>query len=558
MFDDPHFLALESEIKAPAKFNFPFYYDPHPLAVKAAEKLMCFLENEAEGYGWEFGFKDGESGQSRGRMFGILVVEAKNGKIGFVAAYSGNTPIPDKGYPFVPPVFDFWDKNDFYLKGIKEYERLTQQIDQLENAKDFIELKSKYFIVEIEAAKEISELQELIKSSKKTRDEIRAKGSLELSPEEFELLNLKMVKESTDLNYSFKRLKKSWRERLEQLKTEINVIETTIENIFQERKLLSNSLQERIFKGFQFLNRYGATKGLDEIFANTALKFPPSGAGECAAPRLLQYAFKMGYKPITMAEFWWGVSSKDEIRGHKNYYPACRGKCFPILSHMLLGLEVEENPLLSNPDKNVNIEIVYEDSFLLVINKPHGLLSVPGKEIQDSVFSRIQLKYPDATGPLIVHRLDMDTSGLMLIAKNSEIYKKLQSQFIRRKVKKRYVALLEGVVRIDTGSIELPLIGDYINRPRQMVSFETGKKALTHFEVIWRKAGRTLINFYPHTGRTHQLRVHAAHKLGLNCPIVGDDLYGIKDKRLYLHAEALEFEHPVTKEIIKLEQLSGF
>jgi tRNA pseudouridine32 synthase/23S rRNA pseudouridine746 synthase len=334
--------------------------------------------------------------------------------------------------------------------------------------------------------------------------------------------------------------------------------QSTIENIIQERKLLSNSLQERIFKGFQFLNRYGATKGLDEIFANTALKFPPSGSGECAAPRLLQYAFKMGYKPITMAEFWWGASSKDEIRGHKNYYPACRGKCFPILSHMLLGLEVEENPLLSNPDKNANIGIVYEDSFLLVINKPHGLLSVPGKEIQDSVFSRIQLKYPDATGPLIVHRLDMDTSGLMLIAKNSEIYKKLQSQFIRRKVKKRYVALLEGVVRIDSGSIELPLIGDYINRPRQMVSFESGKNALTYFEVIWRKAGRTLINFYPHTGRTHQLRVHAAHKLGLNCPIVGDDLYGMKDTRLYLHAEGLEFEHPVTKEIIKLEQLSGF
>jgi tRNA pseudouridine32 synthase/23S rRNA pseudouridine746 synthase len=259
-----------------------------------------------------------------------------------------------------------------------------------------------------------------------------------------------------------------------------------------------------------------------------------------------------------MAEFWWGATSKDEMRQHKQFYPACRGKCQPILSHMLAGIEVEDNILLAESSMIEDPKILFEDEYLMVISKPAGLLSVPGKEIQDSVYIRILLKYPMLTGPLIVHRLDMDTSGLMLIAKNIKIYKALQAQFIQRKVKKRYLALLDGLIDYDNGIIELPLIEDYINRPRQMVSFEDGKKSITHFEVIERKDGRTLIHFYPKTGRTHQLRLHAAHHLGLNCPILGDDLYGKKDKRLYLHAAEIEFLHPFSNAILKIVDNANF
>jgi tRNA pseudouridine32 synthase/23S rRNA pseudouridine746 synthase len=354
------------------------------------------------------------------------------------------------------------------------------------------------------------------------------------------------------------RLKKEWKEKINILEEQVLIFEKIIKEKTKARKLLSNGLQESIYNGFQFLNISGQTKGLSEIFAGTAIKFPPSGAGECAAPRFLQHAFKMGYKPISMAEFWWGATSKDEMRQHKQFYPACRGKCQPILSHMLAGIEVEDNILLAESSMIEDPKILFEDEYLMVISKPAGLLSVPGKEIQDSVYIRILLKYPMLTGPLIVHRLDMDTSGLMLIAKNIKIYKALQAQFIQREVKKRYLALLDGLIDYDNGIIELPLIEDYINRPRQMVSFEDGKKSITHFEVIERKDGKTLIHFYPKTGRTHQLRLHAAHHLGLNCAILGDDLYGKKDKRLYLHAAEIEFLHPCSNTILKIVDNANF
>jgi tRNA pseudouridine32 synthase / 23S rRNA pseudouridine746 synthase len=254
-----------------------------------------------------------------------------------------------------------------------------------------------------------------------------------------------------------------------------------------------------------------------------------------------------------MAEFWWGVSPKSEIRKHGQFYPACRGKCEPILAHMLDGLDVEKNPMLTNHAEGKEIEIIYEDDSILVINKPAEFLSVPGKNVEDSVLARIKNKLPEATGPLIVHRLDMSTSGLILIAKNKEVHKDLQNQFIERTVKKQYVALLEGIVSKDEGLIDLPLRVDLDNRPYQIVCYEYGKSAQTKWKVIERLNDQTKVNFYPITGRTHQLRVHAAHKFGLNTPIVGDDLYGSREKRLYLHAESIEFIHPVSKKTLKVQ-----
>ena len=286
---------------------------------------------------------------------------------------------------------------------------------------------------------------------------------------------------------------------------------------------------------------------MGEIFNNN----PPAGAGECAAPKLLNYAFEHQLKPIAMAEFWWGQSPKSEIRKHKQFYPACKSKCEPILlSHMLMGLEMESNPFEENPAAGKNIEIVYEDDILLVINKPAEFLSVPGKKISDSVYQRMKEKYPEATGPLVVHRLDMSTSGLMLIAKDEATYVKLQSQFIKRTISKRYVALLDGVLHDNEGSIDLPLRVDLEDRPRQLVCYDHGKPAQTKWKKIKIINNQTLVYFYPITGRTHQLRVHASHELGLKTPIIGDDLYGTKSNRLHLHAEQLIFIHPISNKKI--------
>ncbi|WNW02528.1 RluA family pseudouridine synthase [Tenacibaculum sp. HL-MS23] len=259
-----------------------------------------------------------------------------------------------------------------------------------------------------------------------------------------------------------------------------------------------------------------------------------------------------------MAEFWWGKPSANAVRKHQHYYSACTGKCKPILHHMLQGLTVDDNPLIAQFQVKKEIEVIFEDEYLLVINKPHELLSVAGKEVKDSVYSRIKKKYPNATGPLIVHRLDMSTSGILLIAKNEIIHKNLQAQFINRTIKKRYVALLHGSLYKKNGEINLPLRVDLDDRPKQLVCYEHGKKALTKWEVIEVIDNKTKVYFYPITGRTHQLRVHAAHQLGLNIPIVGDDLYGTKANRLYLHAENLSFRHPISKKEVQFTSPAPF
>jgi tRNA pseudouridine32 synthase/23S rRNA pseudouridine746 synthase len=259
-----------------------------------------------------------------------------------------------------------------------------------------------------------------------------------------------------------------------------------------------------------------------------------------------------------MAEFWWGVSPNSEVRKHKNFYPSCQSRCKPILNHMLKGIEMDENLIHKNLSKNKELRIIFEDDDLIIVNKPPEFLSVPGKEITDSVYTRIKQKYPTATGPLIVHRLDMSTSGIIVLTKTKEANKIVQKQFIKRTVKKRYVALLSGKLTKKQGVIKLPLRLDLDDRPRQLVDFINGKKAETNWTVIAHNNNQTRIHFYPITGRTHQLRIHAAHKQGLNIPIRGDDLYGNKQDRLYLHAEFIEFVHPSSKKEISFTVPADF
>ena len=317
-------------------------------------------------------------------------------------------------------------------------------------------------------------------------------------------------------------------------------------------------MQQQLFEQFRIVNGKGEIRDLCDIFKDTAQKVPPAGTGECAAPKLLQYAYLHQLKPVAMAEFWWGNSPKMEIRHHGYFYPACKGKCEPILKHMLQGLNVEDNPLLTDLHRHTELEILFEDDWLLAINKPAGMLSVPGKTDADSVYQRLKTQYPDATGPMIVHRLDMATSGILLIAKTKEVHQNLQAQFKNRTVKKRYTALLDGVITADKGIIDLPLCLDPSDRPRQIVNEKYGKPAMTRYQVLSRSNNQTRIAFYPLTGRTHQLRVHASHPQGLNAPIIGDELYGKGAERLYLHAEFLEFRHPVSGEIIRIEKEADF
>ena len=317
-------------------------------------------------------------------------------------------------------------------------------------------------------------------------------------------------------------------------------------------KQMSQELQLWLFHQYRMLNAKGETKDLVDIWQDyhcsprirNRYPLPPGGTGDCCAPKLLQYAFSHGLRPVCMAEFWWGESPKSEIRHHGQFYPACRGKCKPILTWMLQGLDVDPNPEETGAS-HLTIEVIYQDTTLAVINKPSGLLSVPGRTEDHSVATIAMEHWP---GSLPVHRLDMGTSGLMVIAKTKEAYVSLQEQFVKRTVKKRYVALVEGMVKEPKGRITLPLLCDPINRPRQMVDYQRGKSAVTEYEVLDARDGRTLLALYPHTGRTHQLRMHCAHPDGLGCPIVGDELYGHTAERLCLHCDQIEFAHPVTGE----------
>ena len=528
-------------IPLPERFTYPFHYTPHPLCVIAAEETQAYLKERTE---WR------EELQT-GKMFGVLVVRTPAGEVGYLAAFSGNLAGKNVHPFFVPPIYDLLQPDGFFrqeeeqINEINARIRILQTSPALEDARSRLQSTIEYCDFVLQAAKD------LMKKRKEERDRLR---QFPLTEEETALL----IKESQHMKAAHKLTKKSLRSILEEDQAKVDRLEQEIEQLKQERKRRSAALQRKLFEQFRILNARGEVKDLCELFAPTSQGTPPAGAGECAAPKLLQYAYQHQLEPIAMAEFWWGDSPKTEIRHHGYYYPACKGKCEPILHHMLQGLRVDENPLLADSHRETKLDILYEDDYLLVINKPEGMLSVPGRGDADSVYQRLSILYPEATGPIIVHRLDMATSGLLLAAKTKEAHQNLQAQFKNRTIQKRYIALLEGEVPQDEGEIRLPLCPDPLDRPRQIVSEEFGKPALTHYRVLERTSGKTLIAFYPQTGRTHQLRVHAAHPQGLHCPILGDKLYGRKAERLYLHAEYLAFTHPITSERIEIQKSPAF
>jgi tRNA pseudouridine32 synthase / 23S rRNA pseudouridine746 synthase len=541
-----------NHLALPERFTFPFYYTPHPLSLLAAEDLQKYLQNQTD---WEhnFGIESGKEGLEIGKMFGVLVVQNEAKQIGYLAAFSGKLAGENHHFGFVPPVFDILEEEGFFRKGEAIVSEINRRIEVLEQNPKIEILQNLLLEKNAEAEQQIKSQNTHLKTGKVNRKTIREENQNNLNDEELQILEAELVRQSIEDQYVLKDLRRFWKQIIEDIQAQINELTNEIQALKEERKTRSAAIQQEIFDHYFFLNQGGKQKSLADIFQKNAISQPPAGAGECAAPKLLQYAFLHQLEPIAMAEFWWGKSPTGKVANHGHFYPACRSKCEPILAHMLEGLEMDENPMLSNGADQQIIKIVYEDDDLLLINKPQNLLSVPGKNVSDSVYYRMKRLFPEATGPLVVHRLDMSTSGLMLIAKKMEVYKALQSQFIKRTIKKRYVAILSGVVQGEKGTITLPLRVDIEDRPRQLVCYEYGKPSRTDWEVLERLEGKTRIQFYPITGRSHQLRVHSAHADGLNMPIVGDDIYGKKGERLYLHAEYIEFMHPTSHEIISME-----
>ncbi len=541
---DNKFHRFEADVSAvalPDQFTFPFHYVPHALCKAAAAQVMRYIASRTE---WH-------SELRQGKMLGVLVARDAEGQLGYLAAFSGNLAGAVQHCYFVPPVYDLLQPDGEFKRGEAAITAINHEIEQLHNDATLQELHDKLQRACTERDAELERYRALMAESKLRRNEARQLG--QMSPE----AKQQLIAESQFQKAELKRLRRRWETQINALQQQIDDKLQHVVALKQQRKTMSEALQERIFRLFVVQNARGERLDLMEVFSRYYGEpvLPPSGAGECCAPRLLQYAYLNALTPICMAEFWHGDSPVGEVRHHGHYYPACSSKCKPILHFMLQGLDVEPNPL--ETQSSAPIRVIYEDDWLLAVDKPAGVLSAPGKLDVDSLPQLLMRERPGLQ-LYVVHRLDMATSGVLLLAKSIEMCKTMQQLFASRKVQKRYVAWLQGDVTDDSGTISLPLRPDINHRPYQVVDEVHGKEAITRYEVVERCEGRTRMLFYPLTGRTHQLRVHAAHHRGLNAPIVGDALYGTPAQCLMLHAECLSFSHPVTHHPLTLTAPSPF
>ena len=537
-----HFQHDITDICSPRQFTWPFHYEPHTLSRLAAEEVQQYISSREE---WAEEI-------ATGKMFGVLVVRNTAGEMGFLAAFSGNLAGSNCHEYFVPPVYDMLQPDEFFRVEEAEISAINRRVTELQQSDEYLRAKQNLESMQQRAQSELSQMKRLLAEHKAKRDERRKQGEDEAQ----------LILESQRDNADMQRLKRRIKEEMAAVQERFSAIDGDIAKLKNERQQRSATLQMRLFEQFRMLNARGEVKDLCELFTPTSQGIPPAGAGECAAPKLLQYAYLNALTPIAMAEFWQGASPRGEVRHHGAFYPACIGKCKPILEWMLQGLNVEANPL-----KEICVAeptILWEDEHMVAIDKPCGMLSVRGLSGVRSVEEWAAERYPAISSPMIVHRLDQSTSGILLLAKDKATHAALQQQFIKQSVAKSYIALLDGVIKKGRGRIELRQRLDYDNRPRQMVSAD-GKLAITEYEVIEIESGRTRILFHPITGRTHQLRLHAAHTQGLGIPIVGDDIYGHKcggsligKQRLCLHACEIEFSHPHTGRRIKIESKADF
>lgn len=551
--------TLHTDLRLPEQINNPFYYEPHPLCRQAmdevAERIKA-LSAEHPGFGCEV---------AAGKMFGVLIVTPEpgfedslppdgatgKGGVGFLMAYSGQIGGRSDWPGFVPAVFDYLQPDGHFRQEEARITALNHAIRQLTDGEDYRSLIRQHAETEADEHRRLTEYRQLMAQHKARRDALRQQQEA-LTPEN----EVRLIRESQFEKAELRRRKQQAKARLEACQAELRPLEDRLEALRAERRQRSDSLQAWLFDHFRMLNARGEVRSLTDIFSLGLGKMPPSGSGECCEPRLLQYAFLHHLRPRALAMRWFGASPREEIRHHGQYYPACRGKCKPILDWMLQGLEIEPNAL--ETDSGLTLDVVYEDESLVVVCKPAGMLSVPGKSGRASVYSLLRRRYPNAGELMMVHRLDMATSGLMVVALDRETHRALQQQFLRHEVKKKYVARLDPPDTQPEDNaihrITLPLRPDLCDRPRQLVDYEHGKPAETHYRL--HPGGR--VELWPRTGRTHQLRVHCAHPDGLGRPIMGDELYGKRAERLCLHAGELAFRHPRTGRWLHFKHETNF
>lgn len=530
-----------SGIEPPAQFTYPMHYVPHELCKIAAHEVMDFALSQDE---WR-------NELLAGKMLGVLVVKDLDDSLGYLAAYSGNLDHNGNHPYFVPHIYNLLDPHGLFRTGEAEITEINHSIEALENSPERKETEELLSTILAKHEDEEIKMRQAMESAKAKRDKLRSEGNISAEQE------AALIKESQFMKAEMRRLKKRHNAEIEIITQKLNDFQTIINDLKAKRRTMSEQLQNVLFKNYVVNNARGENKDIATIFHQRFNRLPPGGTGDCCAPKLLQYAFLHGLKPVCMAEFWVGQSPQGEVRHHGHYYPACRSKCLPLMEFMLQGLDVESNQLATAPSSEV--QVIYEDQWLIVVDKPAGMLTVPGKDADaKSLLEIVDEMLPEGENALEVHRLDQATSGLVVIAKTKDTQSALRQQFEQRKVHKTYLALLDGCPAEQEGVIDLPLRPNPDDRPRQIVDHKNGKQAITHYRVLEHRGNRTLVEFTPLTGRTHQLRVHASHPQGLNCPIVGDMLYGTASDRLHLHAQSLRFTHPNTGKDISLVSSKHF
>lgn len=554
----PYFIPFEPQPSAderPRVLNSPFDADePHPLARRAAEAVMARLASGVIGPGLP---TSALYGDDDGKMFGVLVVAAPDGTVGWLQSFSGQILRRWDVDGWVPPVFDRAARAAVEPPGEAAVKALTARVVAARESPEWRDVEARLAALSARHDDERAALRARHDANRAARHAERARleaQGLTAPHPAFHALN----QQSRGDEAEDRREKARWRAEREVLAAERKRHARRHAALDRLRRLVSQEVSWQLYDTYQFENARGRHLSLRAMFAPA---IPSSGTGDCAAPKLLVHALRHGLTPLALAEFWWGAPPPGGGRVEGAYYPACRDKCGPLLPFLLDGLEVAPSKRYRPPDlKHHELTVVFEDERLVVLVKPAGLLSVPGTDatVTDSVLERLRARYPDATGPLLVHRLDVETSGLLVAAKDADAFTALQKQFMERTVEKHYVAVLDGEVARARGVIELPLRVDLEQRPRQVVDFEHGKPAVTRYEVLAASGGRTRVAFFPETGRTHQLRVHASHRQGLGTPIVGDRLYGKPAPRLMLHAQSLTLAHPSTGERLSFDAPAPF
>ena len=499
------FLHDVGGVELPARFTFPFHYVPHELCKVAAAEVMDYALSQEL---WR-------DELLAGKMLGVLVVKDEDGRLGYLAAYSGNLAHNGNNPYFVPHIYNLLEPQGLFRTGEAQITEINHRIEALECSPTKKELDNLLDTTMARHELEETTMRHAMESAKSQRDKRRSDGEITAEQE------AALIKESQFMKAELRRLKKRHRLEIERITQRLNDLQTTINALKAKRRTMSETLQRQLFKLFVVRNARGESSDVATIFEHRLHRLPPGGTGECCAPKLLQYTFLHGYTPVCMAEFWVGQSPQGEVRHHGHYYPACHSKCLPLLEFMMQGLDVEDNPLATA--SNEQLKVVYEDQWLIVVDKPAGMLTVPGKdknatsalEIVSKMLRAAGAKDPDPQSPipapraasaLEVHRLDQATSGLVVFAKSKEAQSALRQQFEQRTVSKTYIALLDGKPLKEKGIIDLPLRPDLDDRPRQVVDYEHGKRAVTQYRVLEHRGNRTLVEFKPLTGRTHHRR----------------------------------------------------